>query len=252
MPQYIPLQPTLEVETPWTILSSSNSTHSSRYLNDAVHASPKTHQRHPGYLPLTVGPSNAPARKDGKIRWKWIALALAAITLLGIGLSSHQPTRSRIQKMGESVAQGLAGHLECRPSPSRTLPRPPFRPRVIPDIAIYDRRIRVLHYIDFVTHDVCRFLPICSTPFVWLKIVMTQSLMDRWFQRSHANFAKRNDIVEDAPLWGPGFPDYADHISLTDNIIRKYGSPDYFDAVLPYFNTEYACFIPLCEPMPSK
>jgi hypothetical protein len=78
-----------------------------------------------------------------------------------------------------------------------------------------EKPLTILHYIDKKTSD---------------------SLMDRWFARSQAQFARNTQIVADAPLWGPGFPDYDSSLSLTANIKQKYGRENYFDAILPYYN----------------
>jgi hypothetical protein len=78
-------------------------------------------------------------------------------------------------------------------------------------------RLRILHLIDQETHG---------------------SIMDRWFSRSQLAFAANTELFADAPLWGPGFAGYNEVLSLADNIQNQFGSLTYFDAILPYFNTD--------------
>lgn len=42
------------------------------------------------------------------------------------------------------------------------------------------------------------------------------------------------DLVEDAPIWGKGWEGYDDQLSLTENVRKKFGRSNYFDAVLAY------------------
>jgi len=77
------------------------------------------------------------------------------------------------------------------------------------------RKLRVLHLIDRPTME---------------------STMDRWFMRSQQEFEMATDLVADAPLWGRGFDGYDEKETLVQNIVRKYGKADYFDAVLAYYN----------------
>jgi hypothetical protein len=84
-------------------------------------------------------------------------------------------------------------------------------------IARRSQKLRILHLIDLPTH---------------------MSIMDRWFARSQVAFSSHGELVEDAPIWGPGFAEYHSNESLSDNIRLRYGASNYFDAVLPYYNTD--------------
>lgn len=83
--------------------------------------------------------------------------------------------------------------------------------------SISSKKLRILHLTDLKTH---------------------QSIMDRWFARSHKAFAINQELVADAVLWGMGFPGYDPEKTLTQNIDARYGRTDYFDAILPYYNMD--------------
>ena len=93
---------------------------------------------------------------------------------------------------------------------------------------LYSKRLNVLHYIDKTTYD---------------------SIMDRWFARSHRDFAAAAGLVEHAALWGPDFPGYDTRLTLTENVETKYGRADYFDAILPYWNGDQTNWLGV-DPVP--
>ncbi|MBW0577097.1 hypothetical protein O181_116812 [Austropuccinia psidii MF-1] len=74
-------------------------------------------------------------------------------------------------------------------------------------------------------------------------------LMDRWLLHSHDAFLGRPDLISSAILWGPGFPDWINSLSLTHNIANRFGSSDHFDAVVVYFNNDQVKFLGI-DPKP--
>ncbi|KAG0141012.1 hypothetical protein CROQUDRAFT_664417 [Cronartium quercuum f. sp. fusiforme G11] len=89
-------------------------------------------------------------------------------------------------------------------------------------------KLNVLHLIDKDTSEV---------------------LMDRWFLHSYDAFSARPDIILTSKIWGPDFEGYQNSLTLSKNIENQFGSSDFFDAVLVYFNNDQVKFLHI-DPKP--
>ena len=103
------------------------------------------------------------------------------------------------------------------------------------DCSSSTKRIRILHLIDKPTVESTMDRSVLNC----VRTSSFQGLMQmkrsiRWFMRSQQEFEYATDLVEDAPIWGRGFDGYDTHLTLTQNIVKRYGQADYFDAVLAY------------------